>query len=191
MDVEGHIFPCCLGGWKKYDSLLSIGYISDKLSDVINNLDTIRKNHEKGKYGSCINCHVLRTVPVESDDGRRYADLERFCGRYKRIHLYGAGTVGRRIKNVLKNGGIVVTDYIVSEDCGETEFEGSPLISVDRIQFDEDDGFVTCIREELSEQLLWKLVEKGVNKDNIFVQKLFYPLNGINGEVVNRELSGV
>ena len=59
VDVEGNIYPCCSGLWKKHDEYLTIGNISDSAVTVIENLKSLRKKQLEGNYGTCLKCDTF------------------------------------------------------------------------------------------------------------------------------------
>lgn len=59
IDVEGYIFPCCIGVWKKRDESILLGHIKDENKIIFEKLKTIQQNHLKKNFGTCESCDVL------------------------------------------------------------------------------------------------------------------------------------
>ncbi len=59
VDVEGYIFPCCIGVWKKRDKSLMLGHVKDENKIIYEKLRLLRQNHLKENFGTCESCSVL------------------------------------------------------------------------------------------------------------------------------------
>lgn len=60
VDVNGNLYPCCMGLWKEFDSYLTIGNIQDPIESVVENLKNLREKQLEGDMGTCLSCETLR-----------------------------------------------------------------------------------------------------------------------------------
>lgn len=56
VDVDGNIWPCCSGVWKKHDPYLCLGKITDSIFEINKKALRLRAKHFNKDYGSCIGC---------------------------------------------------------------------------------------------------------------------------------------
>lgn len=60
VDVDGNMYPCCMGLWKEYDPYLTIGNIQDSVKMTVKHLMDLRKKQLEGDMGSCLDCATLQ-----------------------------------------------------------------------------------------------------------------------------------
>lgn len=60
IDVDGNIYPCCMGVWKAYDAYLAVGNIEDDAAVVAEHVKELRKKQFEGDMGSCLQCATLK-----------------------------------------------------------------------------------------------------------------------------------
>ncbi|MCR4336555.1 MAG: radical SAM protein [Candidatus Omnitrophica bacterium] len=61
VDIDGYVFPCCLGVWTKRDDGLCLGKITDDSQKLLKKLAYVRQRHISGDYGICNGCGYLTT----------------------------------------------------------------------------------------------------------------------------------
>lgn len=59
VDVEGNIWPCCMGVWKEYDRYLALGNINEPIIMIAEKLKNLRKMQFNGDFGTCLQCDTL------------------------------------------------------------------------------------------------------------------------------------
>lgn len=59
VDVDGNLFPCCLGIWRKTEPDVVIGNIVDSPDSVFDQLLALRARHVAGRIGSCEACDYV------------------------------------------------------------------------------------------------------------------------------------
>jgi radical SAM protein with 4Fe4S-binding SPASM domain len=64
VDIEGELFPCCMGVWFRGDKTLSIGNINEDPEIIMSNLDSFRFKHINNLYDSldyCKSCEIWKS----------------------------------------------------------------------------------------------------------------------------------
>ena len=56
VDIDGFVFPCCLGVWTKKDENLCLGHITEDPLDLLRKINEIRRRHIDGDYRICESC---------------------------------------------------------------------------------------------------------------------------------------
>jgi len=75
VDLEGYVFPCCLGTWRERDDDLCLGRIGDDFAALLARLAEVRARHMAGDYRGCAECAYLS---AGGDENRRhFARLKR------------------------------------------------------------------------------------------------------------------
>jgi MoaA/NifB/PqqE/SkfB family radical SAM enzyme len=59
VDVEGYLFPCCIGVWTRQDDDLCLGHIEDSTADLVEKLNRVRRRHLDHDFRICGGCSVL------------------------------------------------------------------------------------------------------------------------------------
>ncbi len=60
VDVDGNLYPCCMGLWKETDQYLVIGNIKDSIVTIIEQLKRLRNQQFEGNFDSCLQCGTLK-----------------------------------------------------------------------------------------------------------------------------------
>ncbi len=60
IDVDGNIYPCCMGVWKEYDPYLAVGNMEDDIDVIVEHVMDLRKKQFEGDMGSCLSCATLK-----------------------------------------------------------------------------------------------------------------------------------
>lgn len=60
VDVDGNVYPCCMGVWKEYDPYLTIGNIQDFVEMIAEHMKGLRRKQLEGDMGSCLSCATLK-----------------------------------------------------------------------------------------------------------------------------------
>lgn len=60
VDVDGNVFPCCMGVWKEFDPYLTVGNIKDSVETIVGHLIDLRRKQLEGDMGSCMACSTLQ-----------------------------------------------------------------------------------------------------------------------------------
>lgn len=99
----------------------------------------------------------------------------RFCSKYKKIILYGAGNYSYTMFKFLEKNGIVVSGFIVSKKKANN-FEGRPLYEVsERSFFKEETGIILALGSSMHEDVLKQLDNNAFSRENIYIPTdMFY-----------------
>ena len=100
-------------------------------------------------------------------------EILRFCSRYKRIHLYGAGYVASCMLQYLMEENISVTDIIVGEEKRENFFKCIPVYDFSECSLSDEDGIILCVGFDLQESIQDYLEKEGINRANIYAQRIY------------------
>lgn len=60
VDVDGYIYPCCMGLWEKYDASLALGKMEAPIQSVVQKIISIRSQQFIGLSGRCRICPSIR-----------------------------------------------------------------------------------------------------------------------------------
>lgn len=175
VSAEGYVFPCCMGVWKKYDETLSLGRISDSPDILFTALDKIQKVHKKGVFGTCETCPVLNVShPYDlRAEAIEYNELLDFCKEFGRVHLYGAGYVGKIIGDFLSYHKIHIGCFFETNRSSYAELLGYPVYEFGTKQLKEDEGIIVCVSERYQKEILENLNRHNVDKSKIFFQNKY------------------
>lgn len=66
VDVDGFVYPCCIGVWTRKDDDLCLGHISDPPVMLLDKVETIRQRHIIGDFGICQGCGSLSELREEN-----------------------------------------------------------------------------------------------------------------------------
>ena len=183
ISIEGNVFPCCLGLWKKYDLNLSLGHISDNPVQIVRKLINIRVEHQRGVFKNCIHCQSIKKVipydhRTESID---YPELLEYVNKNQRFFIYGAGLIGKKINGYLKLNGFQALSFVTTGEPEECELDGLKVVSLSRVLHDFSlEGisansyvFVIAAMSPYKEEIVEVLKRKGVESDRYFIQEYF------------------
>jgi len=59
IDIDGYIFPCCIGAWMERTDQLCIGHINEPWKILKERITELRTNHQDGNFGFCEGCPYL------------------------------------------------------------------------------------------------------------------------------------
>lgn len=91
--------------------------------------------------------------------------LEKFCARYSRIFVYGAGYYAQKYRRFINK----TEAYVVSDNQIKLkEIDGIAVKYLSEITWTEDCGIVICLSEEKQVQVVPLLEEKGIKADHYF-----------------------
>lgn len=100
-------------------------------------------------------------------------EILRFCSRYKRLHLFGAGYVASAMLQYLQEENISIADVIVSENKGQGSFKGLSVYSFAECSFNEEDGIFLGVGFTSQESVQSFLEEHGISNANIYAQRIY------------------
>jgi MoaA/NifB/PqqE/SkfB family radical SAM enzyme len=66
VDVDGFVYPCCIGVWTRKDDDLCLGHISDAPNVLLDQVRAIRARHIAGDFGICDGCGSLSELREEN-----------------------------------------------------------------------------------------------------------------------------
>ena len=93
--------------------------------------------------------------------------LEKFCGDYNKLYLYGAGVKGVRMSELLEEKAIQFESFVVSNLSEEVmTLKGHNVIELSQLENTPDTGIILSLNEKNKKQVSHLLDEKGF--ENIF-----------------------
>ena len=79
VNVDGFVFPCCMGVTQKNESSLCVGQVGDNFNDMFKKIQKIRKNHLTDNLNKeCLNCSELYSLKKFSKDKLRKIDSKQY-----------------------------------------------------------------------------------------------------------------
>lgn len=97
-----------------------------------------------------------------------------FCSRYDSVFIYGAGSVAKEMILYLEEEEIDIKGIVVGNGHKkETIYCGYNVIEIDHWECKASDGIILGIAEDKQKQVFYDLLGAGVNKRNIYFQKIF------------------
>lgn len=97
-----------------------------------------------------------------------------FCNRHDSIFIYGAGKVAKEMILYLEDEEIHIEGIVVgSGHKKETTYCGYSVIEVDNWKYRASDGIILAIAEDKFQQVFYDLNGFGVDKGDIYFQKIF------------------
>lgn len=93
-----------------------------------------------------------------------FEGFEAFCRRYSKLYIYGAGLYGGRYAKILKNMGMDIEGYIVSQKGQNDFFGGYPICSLKEFMENsvEEVGIVVAVSIYYQEEIKCLLEEEGI-----------------------------
>lgn len=99
--------------------------------------------------------------------------IRKFSGRYKKIYLYGAGTIAERTADFLDKNGILFEAFVVTAlKENKKTLKGHDVIEISQINASSDCGIILALNKANRKQVIPVLRRKGYK--NLFKAKLVY-----------------
>lgn len=91
-------------------------------------------------------------------------NIYNFCKKNERIYLYGAGKIGERCLNLLREGGFKPTGYVVSDmNQNNPQIQDLPIIKIEDIDDVKSVGFIITVGKKLQIEIEKILKGKGIS----------------------------
>ena len=100
--------------------------------------------------------------------------LHAFLSIYKKIYIYGAGIVAKRLVCYLKEEEYNISGLIVTEKKeNSTIFNDIKIYELNDIKISEEDGIIIGVKFSSQEEILRRLHKNGIHKEQIYPQRLY------------------
>lgn len=97
-----------------------------------------------------------------------------FCRKHNSIYIYGAGKVAKKMVLYLEEEEIHIEGIIVGNGHKkEIMYCGYHVLEIDEWEYKTSDGIILGVSEDKQQQVFQNLLYAGVNKRNIYFQKIF------------------
>jgi len=104
-----------------------------------------------------------------------WQEIVKFCRKFDRIHVFGAGVCAKCICLYLEDEKIHINDIIVSDGHRKEKIflNKYTIHELSEIELSEKDGIIIALRRELQEEIYNMLLENAIIPESIYGQKLF------------------
>ena len=108
---------------------------------------------------------------------KKWEELEKNVAVHKKVIIYGAGKIGRKVLKYLKSKNCVPESFVVSNPSGEATIDNIPIISVDALTEDKECLIILSavnplVRKDMEKRLLLKGYHNILNLNtDIFIYK--------------------
>ena len=87
----------------------------------------------------------------------------RFCKQYEKIYVYGAGTYGRCILQIIKNMGCIPDGFVVGDGRKkEQKIEELNVYELGELELDNAVGIIIAVDFPLQDEIEKVLIERGI-----------------------------
>ena len=80
----------------------------------------------------------------------------------RRLYLYGAGSVGRKVLRWLRDEGLPAAGFLVTDAAPGENAEGLPVTGIDAYSYREGDGILVTVGKKAEADVIRRLEEKGL-----------------------------
>ena len=109
---------------------------------------------------------------------KKWEELEKNVAVHKKVIIYGAGKIGRKVLKYLKSKNCVPESFVVSNPSGEATIDNIPIISVDALTEDKECLIILSavnplVRKDMEKRLLLKGYHNilNLNTDILYIRK--------------------
>ena len=83
--------------------------------------------------------------------------LLELCKREKKIYIYGDGKIGRVTRELLRENGVNLAGFVITNKSAATMLMDVPVISFDNLSADKNSVFIVCMNEKYRKHISEKL----------------------------------
>ena len=111
---------------------------------------------------SLLEFHGLRNLLSHGKDymcswmEKKYLNLLKHCFYYKKIYVYGAGTIAKEVVGILTENNVLCDGIIVTKCEGNKSFGNLKMMSIEEFAqlYDKQDVILVCVNKKIENEIL-------------------------------------
>lgn len=134
----------------------------------------ILRNALSKSFGILKEQYGLRYICELDSFNRTREQLIDFSKGYKHIYIYGAGTYGKDCLRLLKNSGIHIESFLISDNIEENEIDGVAVKSINEVNLGKNDGIIVAANKENCKAIVGNIKKLGIELQYTIYNKMKY-----------------
>lgn len=132
----------------------------------------ILRNALSKSFGILKEQYGLRYICELDSFNRMREQLIDFSKGYKHIYIYGAGIYGKDCLRLLKNSGIHVENFLVSDNTEGNKIDGVAVMSINEVNLGKKDGIIVAANKENSKAIIGNIRKIGMESQYTIYHKI-------------------